>query len=147
NVVQQRGYRYPYSGYSGGYGYGEPSYPTAYAGPGVGATYGSAYIAPPGGAANTLMPAQGRELGIDEEPITDAIGQRGGKATTVSPGTAAERAGLRVGDVIYASNGYLTEQRGNLAWIIARVAPETRLNMSVKAASDRREHFITAQLP
>jgi hypothetical protein len=147
NVVQPRGYGYPYYGYASGYGYGDPYYATAYAAPGVGVTYSSAYVAPAGSAANAVMPAQGRDLGIDEEPITDAVGQRGVKVTNVYPGTAAERAGLRVGDVIYAGNGYLTEQRGNLAWIIANAAPHTRLNMSVKTARDRREHFLTAELP
>ena len=105
-----------------------------------------AYV-PPAVAANTEMPAQERYLGIDEQPITDAIGQRGMKVTSVYPGSAAEQAGLRVGDVIYASNGYLTEKRGDLAWIIANAAPDSRLNMSVKTARDRREHFLTAQLP
>jgi hypothetical protein len=134
NVVQRRGY-------------GEPYYATANAAPGVGVTYSPAYVAPAGRAANTAMPAQGRDLGIDAEPITDAIGQRGIKVTKVYSGTAAERAALQVGDVIYASNGYLTQQPGDLAWIIANAARDTRLNMSVKTARDGREHFITAELP
>jgi hypothetical protein len=138
---------YPYSGSASGYGYGVPYYATAYPGPSVGVTYGPPYVAPAGSAANAVMPAQGRDLGIGEEPITDASGQRGIRVTNVYPGTAAEQAGLRVGDVIYASNGYLTEQRGNLAWIIANAARDSRLNMSVKTARDRREHFITAVLP
>jgi predicted metalloprotease with PDZ domain len=105
------------------------------------------YVAPAESAATTVMPAPGRSLGIDADPITDAIGQRGMKVTSVYPDSAAERAGLRVGDVIYASNGYLTEKRGDLAWIIANAAPDSRLNMSVKTARDRREHFLTAQFP
>jgi hypothetical protein len=137
---------YPYNGYASGYGYGYPYNATAPAAPSVGVTYSSAYVAPAGSAANTVRPAQGRYLGIDEESITDANGHRGMKVTNVYPDTAAERAGLQVGDVIYASNGYLTEQRGNLAWIIANAA-DTRLKMSVKTARDGREHFITAQLP
>jgi hypothetical protein len=138
---------YPYPGSASGYGYGVPYDATAYAAPGAGVTYSPAYVAPAGSAANTVMPAPGRSLGIAEEPITDAIGQRGMKVTSVYPGSAAEQAGLRVGDVIYASNGYLTEKRGDLAWIIANAAPDSRLNMSVKTARDRREHFLTAQLP
>jgi serine protease Do len=93
------------------------------------------------------MPAQGRYLGIDEEPITDASGLRGMKVTNVYSGTAAERAGLQVGDMIYSINGYLTEQRGNLAWIIGNAAPNDQLRMSVKTTKDGREHTITAQLP
>jgi hypothetical protein len=147
NVAQQGGYGYPDSANASGSGYGGPYNATAYAAPSVGVTYSSAYVAPAGSAANTVMPPQGRYLGIDEEPITDAIGQRGMKVTNVYPGTAAERAGLQVGDVIYASNGYLTEQRGNLAWISANAAPDTRLNMWVKTAKDRRERLLTAVLP
>jgi hypothetical protein len=134
NVVERRGY-------------GEPYYATAYAAPAVEVTYSPAYIAPAGRAANTEMPAQWRDVGIAEEPITDAIGKRGLKVTKVYPGTAAERAGLQVGDVIYASNGYLTQNPGDLAWIIANAARDSRLNMSVKTARDGREHFITAELP
>ena len=33
----------------------------------------------------------------------------------------AEQAGLQPGDVILSANGYLTQQSGNLAWIIATV--------------------------
>ena len=69
-----------------------------------------------------VMPAQGRFLGIDEEPVKLPDGRRGMKITNVYPGTAAQRAGLQVGDVLVSINGYLTEQRGNLAWIIANAA-------------------------
>jgi hypothetical protein len=134
NVVERRGY-------------GEPHYATAYAAPGVGVTYSPAYVAPAGRAANTEVAAPGRDLGIDAEPITDAIGKRGIKVMKVYPGTAAERAGLQIGDVIYASNGYLTQQPDDLAWIIANAARDSRLNMSVKTGRDGREHFITAELP
>ena len=65
------------------------------------------------------------------------------KVTNVYPGTAAERAGLGVCDVIYSINGYLTEQRGNLAWIIANAAQNNQLRMSVKTAKDGQEHAIT----
>ena len=69
------------------------------------------------------------------------------KVANVYPGTAAERAGLQVGDVIHSINGYLTEQRGNLAWIIANAAPNNTLTMNVRTASDGKEHTVTAQIP
>ena len=34
-------------------------------------------------------------------------------------------------------NGYLTEQRGNLAWIIANAAPDNQLKINVQAANGR----------
>ncbi len=141
------GYGYPYYGYASGYGYSSPYYTNGYAAPGVGVTYSSAYVAPTGSAASAMMPVHGRYLGIDEEPVTDAAGLRGMKVTNVYPGTAAQRAGLQVGDVIHAINGYLTEQRGNLAWIIANAAPNNQLRMNVKTAKDGKEHTITAQIP
>ena len=62
------------------------------------------------------------------------------KVTNVYPGTPAQRAGLQVGDVLVSINGYLTEQRGNLAWIIANAAPNNQLKMTVRTAKDGKEH-------
>jgi hypothetical protein len=155
------GYGYPYYGgydpyyggyggsgypYYGGYGYSNPYY-AGYAAPNVGVTYSSAYVAPGASAANIVMPPRGRYLGIDEDPFTDSTGRMGMKVSNVYPGTPAQRAGLQVGDTIYSINGYLTEQRGNLAWIIANAAPNNQLRMSVKTAKDNQEHTITAQIP
>ena len=92
------------------------------------------------------MPAQGRYLGIDEEPATLPDGRRGMKVINVYPGTPAQRAGLQVGDVLLSINGYLTEQRGNLAWIIANAAPNNQLTITVRTARDGKEHAITAPL-
>jgi membrane-associated protease RseP (regulator of RpoE activity) len=142
------GYGYPY-GY-GGYGYGDPYSGVAYSSPLAGFGYSSAYMAPAAGAVNEAVApvgGRGRYLGISEEPVVDASGKRGIKVGKVYPGTAAEKAGLQVGDVIHQINGYLTEQRGNLAWIIANAAPANALKMSVRTVRDGQEHEITAQLP
>ena len=141
------GYGYPNYGYANGYGYGNPYYATNYANPDVGVTYSSAYVAPTGSAANVVMPTQGRYLGIDEDPFVDSTGRKGMKVGNVYPGTPAQRAGLRVGDVIYSINGYLTEQRGNLAWIIANAAPDKQLKLSIKSATDGEDHVLRATLP
>jgi serine protease Do len=91
--------------------------------------------------------AQGRYLGITEEPVTDASGQQTIKVAAVYPGSPAERAGLQPGDVIHSINGYLTEQRGNLSWIVANAAPDNLLKMNVRTARDGQDHTITARLP
>ncbi len=140
------GYGYPNYGYGNGYGYGNPYYGTAAASPNVGVTYTSAYVAPSGSAANTVMPAQGRYLGIDEDPVALPEGRRAMQVTNVYPGTPAQRAGLQVGDVMLSVNGYLTEQRGNLAWIIANAAPNNQLQITFKRKSDGQQHTVTTQL-
>ena len=60
------------------------------------------------------------------------------KVINVFPGTPAQRAGLQVGDVLLSINGYLTEQRGNLAWIIANAAPKNQLTITVRTAVTAR---------
>jgi S1-C subfamily serine protease len=101
---------------------------------------------PPARGEIRSLPAPGRTLGIDGEPVVDAAGVRGLKVSKAHPGTAAEKAGLHAGDVIHSVNGYLTTQGGNLAWIIANAAPDNVLKMSVRTASDGQVHTITAQL-
>jgi hypothetical protein len=88
----------------------------------------------------------GRDLGIDEEPVADPAGVRGIQVTTVYAGSAADRVGLRARDVIHSVNGYLTTQRGNLAWIITAAAPDNVLNMSVRRVADGKEHTIVVNL-
>ncbi len=63
------------------------------------------------------------------------------KIGKVYPGTAAERAGLRAGDVIRSVNGYLTEQRGNLAWVIANAMPNNRAQAR-RPNGSRRENAL-----
>ena len=89
------------------------------------------------------LPAQGRSLGIDEEPVVDFDGVRGMKVSKVYPGTAAEKAGLQAGDVIHSINGYLTTRRGNLAWIIANAAPDNVLKMNVCTISAINGYLTT----
>jgi S1-C subfamily serine protease len=87
-----------------------------------------------------------RLLGIDEEPVVVAGGAKAMKVGKVYPGTAAEQAGLQAGDVIRSVNGYLTEQRGNLAWVIANATPNNELKLNVQTAKDGQTHEITATL-
>jgi membrane-associated protease RseP (regulator of RpoE activity) len=90
---------------------------------------------------------QGRTLGIDVEPIVDATGVRGLKVSRVHPGSAAEKAGLHAGDVLYSLNGYLTTQRSDVAWVLANAVSDNILRMKVIAASDGTEHTISVRLP
>ena len=69
------------------------------------------------------------------------------KVSKVYPGTAAEKGGLRVGDVIRSINGYLTEQPGNLAWIIATAAPDKVLKIDVRGAGRRQRRHGHCSTP
>jgi hypothetical protein len=107
---------------------------------------GSSVISPeaPRGAG---LPSRGPYLGIDEEPVTDALGARGMKVTRIYPRSAAQETGLHVGDVILSINGYLTTERGNLAWIIANHASNRVLSLNVRTITDGKVHTITTHLP
>jgi len=122
------------SGYDPGYG-GYPSY----------GGYGIANIANRNLNSASLSPWQ-RLLGIDEDPFVMPDGTKAMKVSKVFPGTAAAKAGLQAGDVIRSVNGYLTEQRGNLAWIIANAMPNNELKITVQTVKDRQNHLVTATL-
>jgi len=138
-------YGYPGSQIEGGYG--NAGYDPGYGGYPYYDGYG---ISNPGRTAAPAVgapPVQRRLLGIDEQPVVVAGGVKAMKVGKVYPGTAAERAGLKAGDVIRSVNGYLTEQRGNLAWVIANAAPDNQLKISVQAEKDGQTRLITASIP
>jgi S1-C subfamily serine protease len=112
--------------------------------PGAGFGYSPAYV-PPGGMAPAMTMVPGRRiLGIDEEPVVLADGRKGMKITNIYPGTGAASAALQVGDVLISVNGYLTEQRGNLAWIIAKATPGSEVKLVVRTVKDGKDHTVTA---
>ncbi len=113
------GYSYPYSGY----GYSDPAYNAP--------VYGTQ-----GPAAAYPDPSQGRYLGIDQLAVVDG-GVPGMQVVGVYPGSPAEQAGLHAGDVIHSANGYLTQEAGNLPWIIANTPPSGVLQMNVRTAKRR----------
>jgi hypothetical protein len=88
-----------------------------------------------------------RSLGIELEPVVDPDNTRGLRLTKVAPGSVAEKAGLRNGDVILSINGYVTEGPANLSWIAANAAPDRVLNMKVRGPSGGELRDVTARLP
>ena len=64
----------------------------------------------------------------------------------MAPRGPAEKAGLRVGDVIGSINGYATELPGNLTWIAAHGAPDRVLKMTLSPTQDGDPRVVTARL-
>lgn len=102
---------------------------------------------PPVPAPNPGPRTNDRSLGIDCEPAVDAAGIRGMRVTKVYPGTPADKAALRVDDVIHSINGYVTTQPGNLEWVTLKAAKDNILKMTVRTANDAKVKVIDAKLP
>jgi hypothetical protein len=158
---------WPYYGYS----YGNPWYGYAYNSPYYGYSYGSPYwgyltsypaissavgytstpavpvsprpVSAPSGNSNATTALV---LGVDAQQVTERNGQEAMQVSKVYPGTAAERAGLKIGDTIESANGYMTQVPGNLAWIINNATPDHVLKMTVREARDGLDHTLTATL-
>lgn len=162
------GYGYGYPGYGYGYGYGYPGYGLGYSGygypgssyvvdtngnsgyvaaPGSGYTYSSAYGTVPLQATTPAAPSSFPlpSLGIDEEKVSDATGSHI-QVTRVHPGSPAERAGLKVGDTIVSANGYLTQEVGNLAWIINHHAPSGVVTLNVRKVASGQDATVNVTL-
>jgi PDZ domain len=92
-------------------------------------------------------PDASRSFGMSLEIAVDASSARGLKITRLQPGGVAEKAGLEVGDVIRSANGYLTEQPGNLTWIMINATPETIVTFNVLSAKTGEVRTITARRP
>ena len=159
---------YDYGSYPGyGSGYYDPGYTygTGYVYPGssyvVDSNGNSGYVAAPGSgytysSAYGTVPLQGTtpaapsafpvpSLGIDEEKVSDATGSHI-QVTRVHPGSPAERAGLQAGDTIVSANGYLTQDPGNLAWIINHHAPNGAVTLNVRKAANGQAATVNATL-
>src|SRR5271166_2687263 len=164
------GYGYPdyglgYSGYGSGYYYPDYTYGTGYvypgssyvvdsngnpgyvAAPGSGYTYSSAYGTVPLQATTTAAPSSFPlpSLGIDEQGVSDATGSHI-QVTRVHPGSPAERAGLQAGDTIISANGYLTQNPGNLAWIINHHAPNGAVSLNIRKVANGQVATVNATL-
>ena len=153
------GYGYPGYGYGAGYGlgysgYGYGSYPgyvygSGYSDPGYtysspGYTYSSAYGTVPLQAATPssfMLPS----LGIDETKVSDATGSHI-QVARVHAGSPAERAGLQAGDTIVSANGFLTQDPGNLAWIIHHHTTNGAVTLKVRRVANGQDATLTATL-
>ncbi len=139
------GYAYnPYYGYGYGYGYPYSGYVASY--PTVGYSSPHVVTVPATGASPTASATQQPALGIEARQVFEVNGQEAVRVSTVYPGTAADKAGLKTGDTIESANGYMTQVPENLSWIIKNAAPGKILKMTVRTAKDGLDHTFTATL-
>jgi serine protease Do len=77
-------------------------------------------------------------LGVNIQEVTPAIatalglsGPEGALVSAVSPGSPAERAGLKVGDVILDINGAAVTERNQLRMQVSMMKPDQNVNLKV----------------
>ena len=93
-----------------------------------------------GVAVQELTPALAKALKLDAA--------RGAVIADVAPGSPAERAGLRQGDVVLALNGEAIENGRQLSLRVAQIAPGSQARLTVVRGGERREMSVTlGQLP
>ncbi len=137
------GYVYPGSSYLVN-SYGNSGYVAA---PGSGYTYSSAYgtvplqATTPAALSSFPLPS----LGIDERKVSDASGSHI-QVARVHAGSPAERAGLQAGDTIVSANGFLTQDPGNLAWIINHHTTNGAVTLQVRQVANGQDATLTATL-
>jgi serine protease Do len=88
-----------------------------------------------GASVRLLTPEVARDLGVQAK--------RGALVTEVESGSAAERAGLRPGDVIVGYDGRAVHGPEELAALVAKTSPGRSVDVSVVRAGARRPVRVT----
>jgi serine protease Do len=93
--------------------------------------------------------ARGR-LGVTIQPVDQGLADsfglpraEGALVASVEPGSPAERAGLKAGDVILSLDGQAVEDSSDLPLRVADLGPGTRARLGVWRAGGRREVDVT----
>jgi S1-C subfamily serine protease len=84
-------------------------------------------------------------LGL-EVAVVGAGRSSGLQVTKTLSGGIAEKAGIRDGDVIRSINGYVTEQPGHIAWILANAAHGDVLQLTLRPVDKGTSRTVKARL-
>ena len=137
-----------YGGFTGSLPYPEATFaPFVTIASTAGSYSGVSNVAPP--PTPSSNPPSNRAFGVDGEPVPDpgAGGILGLKILGILPGSIAEKAGLRVGDVLLSINGRLIQRSSDLFWILENAATEKLLKIKLRTVADGKEKDITILLP
>ena len=104
----------------------------------------------PGQTVAALRPAPRFGVGFRGLSVSEAkalgVGERGAVLVTeVAPGSLAEVAGLRSGDVLLSANGQMVIDAGQLEVLATALTPGSRLHLKVSRGGEDRE--LTLLLP
>lgn len=89
-----------------------------------------------------------QELNQDLAESFKLDGPSGALVSSVAPGSAAEKAGLRPGDVVLSLNGERIERSGDLAAMVGKSKPGDRVSLEVVRQGKReRVSAVLAEMP
>ncbi len=138
--------------YESGYGQftGAPPYPESafvpYSAP-IGETAPPAAApAPPAVVPSTTTDKVRDTLGLNVEAADRKVANSGLKVTAIASGSLAEKAGLRVNDVIESINGYYTTKPNDISWVIDKSASDKTLKMQVKNGDEKKPREVSMRI-
>ncbi len=139
--------------YAGDYGQfnGSVPYPESAFAPyttmlGEGRPVGGVSTVSPPSAPPIPSTAVGRNLGFDTETFDNPGRRTLLRINIVVPGGLAEKAGLRVDDLISSINGYYTQKSSDLEWIAEHAASDKVLKLKVRTKGEDNEREVTIVL-
>ncbi len=140
-------YNDEYGGFTGSLPYPESAFAPLVTMTTSGGSYRDPSNSSPSSTPSTIPPSN-RWFGVDgvSVPVVGA-GVLGLKIVEILPGSVAEKAGLRVGDVLLAINGHFTQLTADLSWILEKAATEKVLKIKVRSATDSKPRDLTVPLP
>ncbi len=133
---------YSFGGFTGMLPYDESAFAGATTAAASTPTAATPVVAAPAGASAGAPKPAADPLGIDYEAYSDGP-ERGIRITKLVPGGLAEKAGLRVGEVILSMNGYFTHTPELYAWILRNARPGEPIALQTRPSKSAASRNVT----